>query len=63
MKGCRALSDEEIQRVLEAFRGKNALRNRCLVLLGISRGLGSRNSCHLRSGCLADGPGGGAGDR
>jgi integrase len=38
MKGCRALSDEEIQRVLGSFRGRNAIRNRCLVLLGIKSG-------------------------
>jgi len=38
MKGCRPLTDTEIQGVLDSFKGENRLRNRCLVLLGIKAG-------------------------
>ena len=52
MKGCRALSDEEIQRVLGSFRGKNALRNRCLVLLGIKSGFRISELLSLKVGAV-----------
>ncbi len=52
MKGCRALSDEEIQRVLGSFRGKNAPRNRCLVLLGIKSGFRISELLSLRVGAV-----------
>jgi len=52
MKGCRALSDEEIRRVLGSFRGKNALRNRCLVLLGIKSGFRISELLSLKVGAV-----------
>jgi integrase len=38
MKGCRALSDEEIVRVCQSFGGAYAARNKALFLLGVKTG-------------------------
>jgi integrase len=52
MKGCRSLSDEEIQRVVVSFRGKNALRDRCLVVLGIKSGFRISELLSLKVGSI-----------
>jgi integrase len=52
MKGCRSLSDEEIQRVVVSFWGKNALRNRCLVVLGIKSGFRISELLSLKVGSV-----------
>jgi integrase len=52
MKGCRALSDQEIQRVVGSFEGKNALRNRCLVMLGVKSGFRISELLSLRVGAV-----------
>ncbi len=36
MKGARPLTPEEIQAVSQSFRGKYAVRDKCLFLLGIN---------------------------
>jgi site-specific recombinase XerD len=38
MAGCRPLSEEEVQAVLQAIRGDHALRNRALFVLGCNTG-------------------------
>lgn len=38
MKGTRALTDSEIEKVLESFNGENRLRNACLFLTGLMTG-------------------------
>jgi len=38
MKGCRALTPIEVEKVLESFAGENRLRDRCLFLLGTKSG-------------------------
>jgi integrase len=50
MKGCRALSDEEIARVREAFRGTYAARNRALFVLGVKPGFRISELLSLRVG-------------
>lgn len=52
MKGCRALSDQEIQQVVASFSGKNALRNRCLVTLGIKSGFRISELLSLKVGAV-----------
>ncbi|MFI3272945.1 MAG: tyrosine-type recombinase/integrase [Pseudomonadota bacterium] len=38
MKGCRPLSREEVRATLDAFRGRHAVRNRCMFILGVTAG-------------------------
>jgi len=38
MKGCRALTDSEIEIMLRSFKGKNALRDKALFIFGIKEG-------------------------
>lgn len=38
MKGCRPLTEEEVQATLRAFRGPQAARDRALFLLGVRSG-------------------------
>jgi integrase len=38
MKGCWALTDDEVARVSQAFRGTHAARDRALFLLGVKTG-------------------------
>jgi integrase len=38
MKGCRALTPDEVARVSQAFRGTYAARDRALFLLGVKTG-------------------------
>lgn len=52
MKGCRSLSDEEIQRVVVSFRDKNAPRDRCLVILGIKSGFRISELLSLKVGSV-----------
>lgn len=39
MKGCRPLTDSELDQITMAFQGEFALRNRCAFELGVSTGL------------------------
>ncbi len=39
MKGCRSLTDEEIEKVRAAFDGPFQLRDRAIFVLGIRNGL------------------------
>ena len=39
MKGSRPLSDAEVRQVVQSFRGRNALRDRALFVLGVKTGL------------------------
>jgi site-specific recombinase XerD len=52
MKGCRSLSDDEIQRVVVSFKGKNALRDRCLVILGTKSGFRISELLSLKVGSV-----------
>jgi len=38
MKGCRPLTDQEVNRVLESFDGKYAVRDKALFVLGVKSG-------------------------
>ncbi len=53
MKGCRPLSEEEIQRALQAFEGGSMLRDRALFLLGVRSGfrISELLSLRLRDVC------------
>lgn len=38
MTGCKPLTDKEIQGILRSFKGKYAIRDRCLFILGLKAG-------------------------
>jgi integrase len=48
MRGCRPLSDEEIVRVITAFGGRHAARDRAFFILGLKTGLRCRELLGLR---------------
>jgi Phage integrase family len=50
MKGCRALTDDEVARVIQAFRGTYAARDRALFVLGIKTGFRIAELLSLRMG-------------
>jgi integrase len=50
MKGCRALTDDEVARVSQAFRGTYAARDRALFVLGIKTGFRVSELVSLRVG-------------
>jgi integrase len=50
MKGCRALTDDEVARVSQAFRGTYAARDRALFVLGIKTGFRVSELLSLRVG-------------
>jgi len=52
MKGCRALTEQEVEQVLEGFSGGNRLRDRCLFLLGVRSGFRISELLSLRVGDL-----------
>jgi hypothetical protein len=45
MKGCRALTADEVARVSQAFYGTYAERDRALFILGIKPGFSGSRSC------------------
>lgn len=57
MKGCRPLTEEEVQATLQAFRGPQALRDRALFLLGVRSGfrISELLSLRLRDVCPRSG--------
>ena len=50
MKGCRALTADEVARVSQAFRGTSAECDRALFILGIKTGFRISELCQLRVG-------------
>lgn len=48
MKGCRPLTNAEVQRALCSFTGRHAIRNRCLFVLGILCGFRISEMLSLR---------------
>lgn len=52
MKGCRALTEQEVVQVLGSFSGPNRLRDRCLFLLGVRSGFRISELLSLRVGDL-----------
>jgi integrase len=50
MKGCRALDEVEVERVLKSFSGESRLRDRCLFLLGVKSGFRISELLSLRVG-------------
>lgn len=48
MRGCRPLSDEEIVRIITAFAGRHAARDRAFFILGLKTGLRCRELLGLR---------------
>jgi integrase len=50
MKGCRALTADEVARVSQAFRGTYAERDRALFILGIKTGFRISELLSLRVG-------------
>jgi integrase len=50
LKGCRALTDDEVARVSQAFRGTYAARDRALFVLGIKTGFRIAELLSLRVG-------------
>jgi integrase len=50
MKGCRALTDDEVARVSQAFRGTYAARDRALFVLGVKTGFRISELLSLRVG-------------
>jgi integrase len=38
MKGCRPLTEKEIEKVIESFKGRYALRDKALFILGVKTG-------------------------
>ena len=50
MKGCRALTADEVARVSQAFRGTYAVRDRALFVLRIKTGLRIAELPSLRVG-------------
>jgi integrase len=50
MKGCRALTDDEVARVQQAFRGTYAARDRALFVLGLKTGFRIAKLLSLRVG-------------
>jgi integrase len=50
MKGCRALTDDEVARVSQVFRGTYAARDRALFVLGIKTGFRIAELLSLRVG-------------
>jgi hypothetical protein len=48
MKGCRALTADEVARVSQAFRGTYAEHDRALFILGSRRAFGSPSYCRCK---------------
>lgn len=50
MKGCRALSNEEIRRMEKSFHGPNKLRDLCFFIVGIHTGYRAKELLSLKIG-------------
>ena len=55
MRGCRPLTGREIAKVIHAFRGRHAVRDRAFFLLGLKTGLRCRELLGLRLGDVWNG--------
>lgn len=55
MKGCRPLSQEEVEKAWGAFEGRHAVRNRCIFILGVTTGFRVSELLSLRIGDVMEG--------
>lgn len=55
MRGCRPLTDEEIARVMQQFRGRHGRRDSAFFLLGLKTGLRCKELIGLRVGDVWNG--------